>query len=501
VRVLHVGYGFRPYRHGGLIFYAEDLMDGQVRRGHQVGYFFSGRHYPVGARDVLKRWERRGVRMYEMQSPSLTFGGDSGTLTPQDDANHPPTENLFRSVLGDFHPHLVHIQELIGLPSSLIDIARAHGVPVVATLQDYLPLCPVLKLFDSENRLCLRRDVGEQCARCSAHAPAGRAQFLNMTVAYELRTKVPSPWDGRILLTAQRGMELARRLRGRNAAATEASPPPRERAPGARLYQARRDLAVERLNRVDALVAQSRRVAEIYAELGVHPDRLQVMQFTLRHLEDITPKEISRQAGRVHFATLNGCASIQKGAEVVLGALERLDEAGLGERFKLTVLGYAPDENRRRLATYPSAEYGGYYDPAELDEVLAPFDVGIVPSVWEEAYGYVGVEFLAKGIPVIGNARGGIVDYTRDAETGWVNRSANAAGLARIMAHIIQRPAQVAELNARIRANRARIIRPIEDHYAEMEKLYESVLARTAAREEALVRNAEAFNEPSAVGR
>jgi glycosyltransferase involved in cell wall biosynthesis len=233
---------------------------------------------------------------------------------------------------------------------------------------------------------------------------------------------------------------------------------------------------VQRLSRLDAVIVQSRRVAEIYTDLGVDASRVRVMQFSLRHLERIAPREIGPPSGPVRFATLNGGASVQKGAEVVLGALEQLTNAGLADRFELTVLGWAPEETVRRLERFPSARYGGWYDPERLDVILEGFDVGIVPSVWEEAYGYVGVEFLAKGVPVIGNARGGIVEYTRDGETGWLNQDASAAGLASIMADIVERPAQVSELNARIRRDRARILKPFAEHAREMEAVYQEVL-------------------------
>ncbi len=111
--------------------------------------------------------------------------------------------------------------------------------------------------------------------------------------------------------------------------------------------------------------------------------------------------------------------------------------------------------------------------------VLDDVDVGIMPSVWEEAYGYAGVEFLAKGIPVIANAIGGMPDYTRDGETGWLNRSCSADELARIMHGVVERPEQVAELNAKLRAARDSIVKPLARHGDEMDALYgEAVAAR-----------------------
>jgi glycosyltransferase involved in cell wall biosynthesis len=478
MRVLHVGYGFRPWRHGGLIFYAEDLMEAQAAGGHEVSYFFSGRRYPVGPRDRLRRWSRRGVAMREVVSSSLRFGGEDGTLTPETDLDHAPSEALFEQVLDELAPEVVHIQELIGLPSSFIDLAGARAIPTVMTLQDYLPLCPVLKLYDVDGRLCLRHDVGAQCARCSAGAPEGDRELVNETIRHDVRRALPEPAARTVL----RGIGLAgtasRRLAAVRRDGADGSPDPEPASPAA--YQRRRDVNVERLSRLDAAVAQSHRLAEIYAGLGVDASRLRVMQLTLRHIERIAPKTIDDPPSPVRLVTLNGCASVQKGKEVVIGALEQLDRQGLADRFTLTVYGYVTEETLARLRRFPNVDYAGYYEPQELEQTLEPYDVGILPSIWEEAYGYVGVEMLAKGIPVIGNARGGIVDYVRDGETGWLNRECSAEGLARIVSGIVAEPGRVMDLNARIRERRGEILKPFDVHVEEMLDLYRDVTTRWA---------------------
>jgi glycosyltransferase involved in cell wall biosynthesis len=122
-------------------------------------------------------------------------------------------------------------------------------------------------------------------------------------------------------------------------------------------------------------------------------------------------------------------------------------------------------------------ELPGWYDPSRVDDALRGVHVGIVPSVWEEAYGLRRARVPREGIPVIGSARGGIVEYTRDGETGWLNRNATAGGLAAIMADIIRRPEQVPERNRWIRAHRAEIIKPFERHLDELDALYQEVIA------------------------
>src|SRR5436190_4672142 len=478
MRILHVGYGFQPFRYGGLIVYAEDLMEAQAARGHDVGYFFCGRRLPVGRRDRLRRWRRGAVKMREIVNSTIVFGGETGTLTPEDDLNHPPSERHFESVLDELRPDVVHVQELIGLPSSLLEIARERGIPTVMTLHDYYTLCPILKLFDVDEQICLRREPAEQCARCCAGAPATSAQMsdeYSKTVRTEVNRTLPAPRARGVL----RGIGLTgEALRGMRREG-DAVPPPAARAAPPPRYQRRRDVNVERLSGLDAAIAQSRRVAEIYEQLGVDPARLRVIHSTVRHLEGLRPKSIDAPPEPVRLVTLNGCASVPKGRDLLIGALEQLGE--LGGRYTMTVYGYVTDETRERLERLPNVEWAGYYDPADLQMVLEPFHVGVIPSVWEEVYGYVGLELLAAGLPVIGNARGGIVDYVRDGETGWVNRDVSPGGLAETIGGVVDDPNQIVELNASIRARHAELVKPFEAHVDEVLDVYAEVTARAGS--------------------
>src|SRR3954453_22363553 len=100
-----------------------------------------------------------------------------------------------------------------------------------------------------------------------------------------------------------------------------------------------------------------------------------------------------------------------------------------------------------------------------------------MPSVWEEALGFVAVEYLAAGVPVIANALGGITDNVRDGETGWLNRDASASGLAGLMARCIDEPGEVATMRERVRERRAEFVQTISDHATQVESVYRRVVA------------------------
>jgi glycosyltransferase involved in cell wall biosynthesis len=468
VRILHVGWGFLPWRVGGLIHYAEDLMAAQVARGDDVGYFFAGRHYAWPRRTRLKRWRRGKVAMHEVLNGPIVSGIELGTRRPELDVDEPRIEDAFQRTLRSFRPDVVHIQELLCLPSSLIDLAAAAGVPTVMTLQDYGPLCTTLRLFDVDGRLCERLDVGEECVLHNADAPATRRPFVEDTLHYEI-----PKWYSRLKghRWPNRYDRLARRAFEWSVAKVEAEPPaPTELSAPA--FQRRRELNVERLGRVDRLVAQSPRVAEIYRQRGVAPDRLGTLWFTLAHIEHLRPRSLTSPPERVTFATLGGCAGRTKGALVVAGALRALREAGLEGRFRLRVYGGVHDEVRQELEAFDGVEIPELYTRDALDDLLEEVDVGIMPSIWEEAFGYSGLEMLAKGIPLIANPVGGIVEYARAGETAWLNESRSAEGLAELMSMLIADPARVVDMHARVVAARDTVIRPMDEHVDAIYRVY-----------------------------
>jgi glycosyltransferase involved in cell wall biosynthesis len=440
-----------------------------VRGGHEVACFFSGRHYPYVSGPRLRRWRHKGASMFEIVNSPLADHGRQ----PEPEISEPRLDRMFARTLAELRPTVVHVQELAGLPSSLLEVARGSGVPVVMTLHDYFLLCSTFKLFDSEGRVCLRRDIGADCVATTATAPGGRQQLVNATIALELaRAKEAVPLVRRVNFAPLRPViePLMRRASGAHGAGR----PQAQGAPvegSAAAFQRRRETNVARLNQVDRLVAVSHRVREIYGLLGVDRERIQIVHPTLERLERMHPR---RATGRtpVTFAVLGGIPSRAKGAGLLAEAAASLVAGGATGGFRLLAFGHYEPTVARNLERLPGVELRGPYAGEELDDLLDEVDVGIMPSLWEEAYGLAGIEFLAKGIPVIGNAIGGIVDYVREGETGWLNEGCTAEGLATILSRLIERPHEVAEMSRRVLASREQIVTPLDEHAREIEDVY-----------------------------
>jgi glycosyltransferase involved in cell wall biosynthesis len=71
--------------------------------------------------------------------------------------------------------------------------------------------------------------------------------------------------------------------------------------------------------------------------------------------------------------------------------------------------------------THPeSSTYLGVLTREQLWQLMAGAEGLLVPSYWDEPFGLVAVEAEATGTPVIGYARGGLVEVVADGTTGWL---------------------------------------------------------------------------------
>jgi len=472
MKILHIGWGFRPWRGGGLIEYAEDLMGVQARHGYKVFYFFSGRHYPFLKTPRLIRWKRKSIAMYEVISSPIIHSGDKGSFNPDLDIAEPFTENFFKKVLNEIKPDIIHIQELAGLPSSLIEIIKENNLPVVMTLQDYFLLCPTLKLFDTEGNICLDKNIGNKYVICCKNASKNNLSLIKNTFIYEVKKRKWCYFPLKFLYSVF-FKSFLRKIRKYSFSKIENF----NRNQG-NLFQKRRDININRLNKIDLLIAQSYKVEKIYRKFLQRTNGIITLHFTVKHIEYIKERKMKDVEFPINFVILNGCVSIAKGAKLILETLKKLNKKPIKKYFKLHILGGLAEEIEEEILSFNNVIYHGPYRVDQLNELLEEMDVGIVPSLWEEAYGYVGIELLAKGIPVIGNKRGGITDYVIENVTGWVNKSCSSSELADIIQRIIENPEKILVLNKKIIQNKNKIIKNMEQHFLEIDKIYKELLQK-----------------------
>ena len=98
----------------------------------------------------------------------------------------------------------------------------------------------------------------------------------------------------------------------------------------------------------------------------------------------------------------------------------------------------------RRLAGRLKIErrvcFKGWLDAEELAQELADGSLVVVPSLWPEPFGLVGIEAFAAGRPAVGTRTGGIGDWLQDGVNGLSVPAGDAGELARALNELLDDP-------------------------------------------------------------
>lgn len=125
-----------------------------------------------------------------------------------------------------------------------------------------------------------------------------------------------------------------------------------------------------------------------------------------------------------------------KGWDVFLKALNLLKNHSSALKLKADIVGYGLDIDRFQsmvdsMGLCREVKYFGVKKQYELANVYASLDLFVFPTTrHEETLGLVGIEAMACGVPVIGSRIGGLVEYIRDGENGYLFTPGNHKELA-----------------------------------------------------------------------
>lgn len=176
-----------------------------------------------------------------------------------------------------------------------------------------------------------------------------------------------------------------------------------------------------------------------------------------------------------------------KGVGRLLDALPLVADA-LGRRVVLTVVGDGAERRsleaqaRRLEATQPSVSvrFTGWQQGESRDRLLAGSHALVVPSLWPEPFGLVGLEAAVAGVPAVAFDTGGIGDWLKDGVTGCLARAEGArpGALAEAIARCVGDAGEHARLARGAQASATHWT--VERHLTSLESVLERA-ARSAA--------------------
>lgn len=202
--------------------------------------------------------------------------------------------------------------------------------------------------------------------------------------------------------------------------------------------------AIERwvYRRGDACIVLSTAFRNLLIEsYGVSPDRIHVIPPGINHSR-FAPSSDARAGGTMPFTIVTVRRLVPRmGLDVAIEALAHLNTrldarlliAGIGpERERLQELAGRHDLGQRIV-------FLGRVPDDELPLLYRDAHACIVPSRELEGFGYVALESLAAGTPVIASATGGLVDLLAPLEPRWLCPP-DARHLAEVLSELAEAP-------------------------------------------------------------
>jgi glycosyltransferase involved in cell wall biosynthesis len=259
----------------------------------------------------------------------------------------------------------------------------------------------------------------------------------------------------------------------------------------------RQSLRLALLRRCDAIVTHSEHMRRQYVDLGLPPSRIHSFSYSIEvksHLaESQRPSEAARSLSTadrdaVCRMLFLGRMDRLKGGRHLLRALDIVAGAS-PYSIRLTLAGDGPARQSweraalRLTAKRPrlQVDFPGWVTGMQRDQMLEETDLLVVPSLWPEPFGRIGPEAGLRGIPAVAYDVGGISEWLRHGENGFLapGHPPTPEGLAAVLLRYLSSPAIRRGLS--IGAVRVASNFTIQSHLAALGTVFEKVIAERRA--------------------
>lgn len=451
MRLLLISSGLKPDHFGGLPSHVEDVLRALVAAGVEVGYLNVGAKAPTTGTTLTRRTDLP-CPAWNLVSRWAHTQYWTGTLEPLAQVHADPAfRRAFAAVLEEFRPQLVHFHELTSFPLDAADELAPRGINAVFSAHDFYAVCPTVKLQRRDGTNCTRATAELDCDTCAHAARFNRALHWEQANDRRLAGALPLRNLGRRVIRA--------------CETTFGRPAPRA------AYVTRRQEFAARLAKFDAVLATSRDQMQRLGVIAGAPLPLHYLPLTRATFRATPPpaRTAPAQSGKLTFLALN-IVNPAKGLRLLEDAFAELTTTH--PQAELQLYGLAADSGA------PNIRKLGPYDDSRLDEIIGGADFGLLPSIWAEAYGYVGPEMLSRGLPVVASNLGAMPDYVVDGANGLLFDPHTPGALAATLRRVLDDASLRAALWRGATETPRRYL-TLAEHVAQLTALYERLLAGT----------------------
>jgi glycosyltransferase involved in cell wall biosynthesis len=220
----------------------------------------------------------------------------------------------------------------------------------------------------------------------------------------------------------------------------------------------------------DSIMANSDWVRKRLAEQGIEP--VEVLHYGIDSTEEET------QLSEEPTAVFAGRLVKEKGADVLLRAFGKMSAKVPAAR--LIIAGDGPERKNlealaARLNLTHCVSFIGQLSREEMNNALKGAWAQVVPSLWDEPFGIVAIEAMARGTAVVASGSGGLCEIVEDGVDGFLVPPGDADALSEKLTTLLTDKRLAASVAAAARKTAS--VRFSEDAFLrQLFRIYDSVL-------------------------
>ena len=449
MRILHYSLGLPPYRSGGLTKYSCDLMIEQTRHGDEVYLLFPGEIRDLGGEPEIMFYKKyNGIKTFELINPQPVplLNGISKPNFFMKSCN----KNIFIKILKENYIQIVHIHTIMGLYIEFLYACKELRVKIVYTTHDYFGLCTKCNFIDFNGQLCKTRDTNK-CIEC------------NLINSYSLKT---------IRILQSKGYRYLK-----NIGLIPVLKAIFYKAGKLKIFRKKHQIKTDLINKqeyqsllfyyesifklIDKYIFNSNKAKEIYNKYISSDDS--VISITHNNIKDNRVKRTSdHNLLRISYM---GPAKAYKGYFLICDVIKKLYKSGTTD-VVLNVYG-----NDEQFEKHPNIKHHGKYSYSQIGTIFNNSDILIVPSICYETFGFITLEAISYGIPVIATENVGSKDllFSNNFKKGIIIEP-DMESIYKCLKDLCVNKTLLYEMNNNILIDTFNYT--IKDHYKEITQLY-----------------------------
>lgn len=384
MRILHYSLGLPPYRTGGLTKYSHDLMIEQARNGENVYLLFPG-YYDKSNNTYIKKYSiYKNIKVYEIINP-LPVPLLKGIKDPILFMKRVPNE-VYIEFLNLINVEVVHIHTFMGLHIEFLNACKKLNIKIIYTTHDYFGLCPKVNFIDEHNKRCEKTN-SEKCAICNINGDSLKKIKVLQSRSYRKFKNI-----GGIELLKKIYFKIKRSsniLEEKNKIQQYNSEFTVDNNKMSRLLE----YYSKMFSLVDFFLFNSSVTENVYRRfLNIKGKVLSITHNSIKDNRKI--KNYNNQTLSIGYLGPN---KTYKGINILINTMNSLYKRG----YKNIILTLYGDESFPFVPIGNNIINNGRYRYEELENIFNKIDILVVPSICYETYGFITLEALSYGVPII----------------------------------------------------------------------------------------------------